>query len=368
MRSVAFYISGHGFGHASRQVEIVNAFGARHPDAGILIRSAAARWLLERTIQVPFELDARPCDTGIFQIDSLHLDAERSLIDAREFYATLDARADEEARLLRDRGVRLVIVDAPPLGCEAAAHAGVPSFVVSNFTWDWIYAEYAELLPLAPDLIPTIQRAYRKARGAWRLPIHGGFDAFETILDCPFVARHADPSRSRQDVLRALHLPSHRRIALMSFGGYGTKGLALDALDCLDDWTVVLTGRPEDRRHEGRLRIIADSDIYDAGLRYCDLVHAADVVVTKPGYGIVSECIANDTAIVYTPRGRFAEYPVMVREMPKYLRCAPLDNESLLAGRWREALDRAVHAPPPPARPRTDGADVIAEMMGAAVS
>src|SRR5262249_34149832 len=202
----------------------------------------------------------------------------------------------------------------------------------------------------------------------WRLPIHGGFDAFETILDCPFVARHADPSRSRQDVLRALHLPSHRRIALMSFGGYGTKGLALDALDCLDDWTVVLTGRPEDRRHAGRLRIIADSDIYDAGLRYCDLVHAADVVVTKPGYGIVSECIANDTAIVYTPRGRFAEYPVMVREMPKYLRCAPLDNESLLAGRWREALDRAVHAPPPPARPRTHGADVIAEMMGAAVS
>src|SRR5262249_32901456 len=147
VRSVAFYISGHGFGHASRQVEIVNAFGARHPDAGILIRSAAARWLLERTIQVPFELDARPCDTGIFQIAARPPAPGRSRTAARGFSATLDARADEEARLLRARGVRLVIVDAPPLGCEAAAHAGVPSFVVSNFTWDWIYAEYAELLP-----------------------------------------------------------------------------------------------------------------------------------------------------------------------------------------------------------------------------
>ena len=32
-------------------------------------------------------------------------------------------------------------------------------------------------------------------------------------------------------------------------------------------------------------------------------MRAADVVVTKPGYGIISECIANDTAILYTSRG-----------------------------------------------------------------
>src|SRR5262249_56259545 len=93
-------------------------------------------------------------------------------------------------------GVGLGIVDAPPLGCEAAARAGVPSFVVSNFTWDWIYAEYAELLPLAPDLIPTIQRAYRKARGAWRLPIHGGVGAFQAVPPCPFVPPPPPPPPS----------------------------------------------------------------------------------------------------------------------------------------------------------------------------
>ena len=30
--------------------------------------------------------------------------------------------------------------------------------------------------------------------------------------------------------------------------------------------------------------------------------------MTKPGYGIISECVANGTAILYTSRGRFAEY------------------------------------------------------------
>ena len=101
-----------------------------------------------------------------------------TIAQADRFYATLDARAEDEAAQLRARGVRLVVADAPPLGCAAAARAGIPSVVVSNFTWDWIYAEYREYLDSAPELIPTIQAAYRLAEAAWRLPMHGGFETF----------------------------------------------------------------------------------------------------------------------------------------------------------------------------------------------
>ena len=55
--------------------------------------------------------------------------------------------------------------------------------------------------------------------------------------------------------------------------------------------------------------MIDESAMYDRGYRYEDLVRAVDVVVTKPGYGIISECIANDTALLYTSRGDFREYP-----------------------------------------------------------
>ena len=43
------------------------------------------------------------------------------------------------------------------------------------------------------------------------------------------------------------------------------------------------------------------------------------MVLTKPGYGIVSDCIGCSTRIVYTDRGDFPEYPVMVAEMPRYV-------------------------------------------------
>jgi L-arabinokinase len=361
--AVAFYISGHGFGHASRQIEIINTLAALRPDISIVLRSTVAPWLLERNIDSPFVLDNRPCDTGVVQIDSLHLDAAETIARAGDFYRTLDARADADAEILRRHDVAVVIADAPPLACAAAARAGVPSFVVSNFTWDWIYAEYAEHLDRAPGLIPAIQAAYRSASGAWRLPMHGGFETFDDAwlaeapaargrLDIPFVARHARHERDETRTRLGL-LPLGRRLALPSFGVYGVQGLDLDGIDARETWEVV--------------RDIHEQRLYDRGLRYEDLVGAVDVVLTKPGYGILSECVANDTAVVYTPRGRFAEYPVLVREMPKYLRCTCLDNDALLAGRWREALDAVIAAPPPPERPRTDGAGIVADMIAARV-
>jgi len=362
---LAFYISGHGYGHASRQIEIINACARRMPHARIFIRSSASRRLFDRTVNAPFDLDDRPCDTGVVQIDSLRLDEAATIRQAAEFHQTFDARARAEADFLKSRGVRVVISDAPALGCAAAAVAGMPSVVISNFTWDWIYEEYAEQLASAPDLVPTIQRAYRQADAAWRLPMHGGFETFSRIEDVPFVARHA--THSREDTRKALGLPLDRRLALASFSVYGADGIDLARLDSTREWDVVVTGNGDAPPPAAGTRFIHEPSLYAAGLRYEDLVAACEVVVTKPGYGILSECIANGTAIVYTSRGRFVEYDVLVREMPRYLRCAYLDQTSLFAGRWRAALDAAVNARPPAETPTTNGADVIAEMISAAV-
>jgi hypothetical protein len=366
MSSIAFYISGHGFGHASRQIQIINALGARLPDVRIFLRTSAARWLLDRTIAPPFNVDAEPSDIGVVQLDSLRLDARATIEQAREFYRAIDERAEKEAAKLRAHRAALVISDAPPLASAAAAAAGVPSIVVSNFTWDWIYQEYREYLPGAPQLIPAIQEAYRQACAAWRLPMHGGFDTFQTVIDVPFVARHAQ--RERVETRTRLGLPTlKRRLALSSFGGYGVSALDLSSLDCLDAWDVVVTGRSAPGPLPRGVHFINEEHIYASGLRYEDLVHAVDAVVTKPGYGIISECIANDTPIVYTSRGRFPEYDVLVRELPRYLRNAYIDQHRLRAGRWRAALDAAVNAPVPPEHPRTDGATIIANMIASTI-
>jgi hypothetical protein len=103
--------------------------------------------------------------------------------------------------------------------------------------------------------------------------------------------------------------------------------------------------------------------MYDAGVRYEDLVAASEAVVTKPGYGIVAESIANDAAILYTSRGHFPEYEVMVEEMPKYVRSAFINHDDLFAGKWETHLDKLLAQPKPKKKAETNGADVAADIL-----
>ena len=338
-------MSGHGFGHASRAIEVINALVDRRPNLHIIIRSSVAPWLVERTARPGVKFCSVEVDTGIIQLDSLHLDAPASITRAEAFMSTFDARVADEVQFLREHRAVLAVSDLPPLGIAAANAARIPAIASGNFTWDWIYAHYES----GEKLASQIGAVYRNTTLALRLPMWGGFETMPDVRDIPFVARHS--ARDRSEVRAALGLPHSKRIVLASFGGYGLAGLNEAALLAMKGYHVLLPG------------MIDEQAMYDRGYRYEDLVRAVDVVVTKPGYGIISECIANDTALLYTSRGDFREYPVLVDAMPKYLRSAFIDHHDLFGGNWEPHLDALLAQPPLPTRPDTNGAEVAADIL-----
>jgi L-arabinokinase len=136
------------------------------------------------------------------------------------------------------------------------------------------------------------------------------------------------------------------------------------------DWTLVLTDRIQAMDAAAtppNVVYLPEHTFRDAGFRYEDLISAVDVVVSKPGYGIVSECITCDKPLLYTSRGVFSEYDVFVREMPRYLRCQFIGHDALFAGRWRDALERVRALPPAPERIASNGAEVAAEALATAL-
>jgi hypothetical protein len=339
---IVFYISGHGFGHAARDIELILALKARRPTARLVVRSSVAARLFTPLAGLDgVDVQRVETDSGITQIDSLTIDEDDTVRRAAAFYAQFDAHVDREAAVLKRADADLVVGDVPPLAFAAAARAGVRSVAIGNFTWDWIYSIYPAFDRVAPDVIPTIRRAYATATSALRLPLHGGFEPMAAVTrDIPFIARQS--RRERSETRKALGLTGERPIALASFGAYGAD-LPVDRLLKSDRFALV------DPRREP-----------PPGFVYQDLVAAADVVVSKPGYGIVSECVANRSALLYTSRGRFIEYDLFVREMPRVLRCRYISQEDLLAGRWADGVDALLAQAAPPENPRVDGAEVAA--------
>ena len=225
--TIAFYISGHGFGHASRSIEVINALVDRRADLRVIVRSQVAPWLFQRTARPAVQLMPVETDTGVVQIDSLNLDAKATIGRARAFMASFDARVAAEAEFLRAHDATMVIADLPPLGIAAAQAAGLPAIAYGNFTWDWIYANYKG----GAGLAQRIGEIYSHTTLALRLPMWGGFETMPEVRDIPFVARHSH--RDRDDTRRALAIPLRERVVLVSFGGYGLQW-RLEANRCRD--------------------------------------------------------------------------------------------------------------------------------------
>jgi len=362
---IVFYVSGHGFGHAVRAAEVMRAILDRSPGTRIHVRSGAPRWLFPEDDRV--SASRVHLDVGVVQENSLTLDPAATLARMEAILGEGDAILAREAAVLRDLGCRIVVGDIPPLAFPAAARAAVPSVAIANFSWDWIYRAY---LPAAPAFGPIIEKMaaqYGTATLLLRLPFHGDLSAFPRHRDIPLIARRASLPRAEQR--RRLGLDASP-VALLSFGGFGLYELPVGRMARENPaWRFLVPWRPEGDL-PGNVRCFDGRR-----LRHEDLVAAADVVVTKPGYGIVAECLANGARVLYTSRGDFPEYPILVEALERHARARYISPDALLEGAVGEALDALLAqegavAPLPPAA--FEGAAVAAaailEMAGASIS
>jgi UDP:flavonoid glycosyltransferase YjiC (YdhE family) len=358
---VLCYVSGHGFGHAARVAEVLRALRARRPDVACAIRSPLARWFFDFNLGFSCMHGEARLDVGAVQADSLAVDLQAT----QRAYAAIDADAerliDAEIAAVAPQRPAVVFADIPALAFEIARRLSVPGIAMANFSWDWIYADYAQVLPGFAPLVAALRAAYGRATLLLRLPLHGDLSAFPRIRDLPLVARRA--GRDRSAVRAALGLPRDQRLVLISFGGLG---LRLPRAPRLAGVTFVVTGGAAiDDVPPSGWRAVTHAEMTGAGVRYEDLVGACDVVMTKPGYGIVADCIANGTPMLYTERGRFAEYDCLVSGIHSHLPNAFISRDDLQAGRWAAGLDRLFSEPRRAPGIRIDGAEVAAETLAA---
>ncbi len=338
MKKLRYYISGHGLGHASRSCHIINTLRRRHPECFVEVVSDAHEWFFRGFLDPSVPVRRQTMDLGVLQRDSLVMHEELTLQRYREFLPVREQLVREEAQSLREDGVNLVVADIPAAAFAAAARAGIAGVGISNFTWDWIYQGIAERHPAYQDVLDSLEADYRQATRLLRLPFHGGFPAIEVLEDLPLVARRG--SRDPRAIRLALDVPADCRLGLVSFGGFGLQEYDFDRLAALKNW--IFMTEAEQNWQSPNLRTLP------TGLfAYPDLVRAADAVITKPGYGIVSEAIANDTPVLYTSRGDFREQAVLVAGLQRYARSRYIDNKALRSGDWGAALEKLLGQPAP---------------------
>ena len=217
----------------------------------------------------PDTLSQAEVDTGVVQIDSLHLDEQATLERAAMFYATFRSVRRRGRSAARRRTLRRV--GRAPAGLRRRCARSRSFGCRRNFTWDWIYEAYDE--DRAAGAGATSGKAAYHPRGAgWRLPMHGGFATFQSIIDVPFVPGTRDTTA---DVRKALGLRLTATRACRRSAGYGAEAIDLRGWTAFRTATILVTvtGPCGSATRVPPARASASgSALYAAGLRYEDLV------------------------------------------------------------------------------------------------
>lgn len=358
-RRVLFYVSGHGFGHARRAARVIAALRAVAPDIDVRVRTAAPARLFDGAVPPG---DVAPCDVdaGAAERSPLAVDADGTLDRIATVLGLRDQIVTAELAAMRDWRPGMIVADIPFLAGDVAAAAGVPCVGMSNFTWDWIAEPFVAARPDRRPLLDAVRRSYATMTAILRLPLGGVSDAFRQVVEVPLVANRA--TRDPADVLRALGIDAKddRPRALFGVRGAVPTATLAAAARAADDILLLCPAAAPGDVPPGVVPVALGTA---TGLDFSDVLAACDVVVGKMGYGLVAECIASGTALLWPRRTGFREDDVVERDGPRVMRMRELPLPDFQAGRWAEDIKAAAALPAPPDTMRTDGAETCARWI-----
>jgi L-arabinokinase len=379
VRNIAFYVTGHGLGHATRALGIINALlqtrlynihivssvpasffesnivtglspGTSSSDAkGSAEIGALSLQSSVGSIGGLYQLHHRTLDTGAIQSDALTVDPVETI---RRYHSNVHIHRDDmlstEVSFLTDNNIDLVLVDATPLACMAARLAGKRSVVISNFTWDYCYR--AMLDTISDSLAEADRESYQNMvdqssedyNGAdhyiqlpGQTPLPPGFHA-DRVIAGPLIYR---PSvRTAEEMLTDFRIPSDSKVLVLGFGGHkGSNQWILRDEYLPSGWVCLvlaangLTDFPSSRF----IPIPFDAHIPD-------VIAVADVMIGKLGYGTCSECLTNNTPLIYLRRSNWPEEQSLERLMLDNNAAVVMPESDFIAGAWESYLNAAL--------------------------
>ena len=349
-------ISGHGYGHAAQVVPVLNALHSLAPDLLAILRTTVPRAFFQDRLKGRWECQDIQQDVGCIQDGPLTVDVPATWAAHQQFHASWGERLATEVAAMQQAQPGLILSDTSYLALAAGAKAALPTVAMASLTWDDVLDSYRTPMDsFQQELIANIRQAYAQADLALRIAPGLAMSAFRQIRD---IGPIASPVPSQRETLRTMiGLAPQERLVLVGFGGIPLRRLPWDQMNAMSSFRFVVDGPVE----SGYSRIVS---LQNLPFRFGTLLASVDLVMTKPGYGTVIDCVASQIPLVYIRRYNFADEPLLVDYIARYGRGVELAMDDFHSGTWQRSLEQALSLPlPPETPPAPTGADEAARLL-----
>ncbi len=354
---IVVYVSGHGFGHAIRIAEVIATLGRQRPNWHFDVRTRVSPDLFQGpAVQVhPLETGPGVAETA----GTLAIDRDRTVRLVAQFLRNAEELVESEAAYVSKANATVIVADIPFLAGEISHRTGVPCVGIGNFTWDWVYEPYFEDQPRIHQAnLDRIRDAYGKMQLFLRLPMSHDTRVFKSILDVGLVCRHSKKNRETTCGLLGVDVQDSKPLVFVGMRGQLPVKVLAEAAERSPDVNFVWLGQDSVKGLANVKDFIPNED-----LTYTDVLAASDVVISKLGYGIIADCVANRTGILFPPRFGFREDELLRPAAFKYLRASEISLDDYESGRWSTRLGELIRSDAPGHSLATSGAEDCAKQI-----
>jgi len=299
LKTIAYYISDYGYGHATRSTAIIRELLKQNENVKIIICHSFALGFLQESFRHEHSVTFREAATDVGYVlkeNSLEPDAKLLNNNVSSYVSEFSLKLTQETHFMKEENVSLVISDISPLGIASAAALNVPSLGLSNFTW---YTAYEGLIE--ERLLTFLHEQYNQMTYHFSLACsnepHRGIEENQSF---GFYSRELDDyevERIRKEID-----PTGK--SQIIYFGLGMK-VDIGTLSELPIWQspnckfIVSSNVNVDHPNVYRIpKNAVETQHY---------VAAADLVLTKAGWATISEAVCAGVPLLITNRSSMKE-------------------------------------------------------------
>ena len=326
--TVLFYISSHGFGHATRTIALTQEF----IKIGIycIFSSDRPSFLFRNLNKKYFKIRNKKIDFGLVHKNWAETDFSVTLTELKKIINRKEQIFTEEIEYCKRNNIDLIISDIPFLPFEVADRLNIYSIAVSNFNWFYIYDSLNKHKP--HPILNEIKKMYLKADKTLRLPFSSPKSMIDDLktIKTGILAKNAIYKKS--ETRRRYKIPKNHKIVLLTLRP-GDK-VPIEPKDILKKKNIILISKFE-LKHKNHRKISADTD-------FSALIGACDLIISKTGYSTLAESVQANKAVIYFNRLDFPEDKILINEMKNYPKGYFIPYEKLSNVDWSVIIDNVL--------------------------
>ncbi len=352
---VAYFITPHGFGHAARACAVMEALHRAKLDVVFEIFTTVPEWFFRESLDCKIDYHPFTSDVGLIQKNSMQEDIPGTLQHLKDYYPFPQKIMDSCCKILTERNVKTVLCDISPIAIKIAKKCNLPSVLIENFTWDWIYAGYPSYKAQFKPFIDGFQKAFSQVNFHIQAkPVSTPYDHVD--LESAPVSRA--PREKRGLVRKKLGLNNHQTLILITMGGIPGEFAFIQELARFPQYQFLIPGAANHTSRQNNVILLPHhSEFY-----HPDLVNASDLVIGKVGYSTLAETYHANIPFIYLARKSFRESACLVDFIQQKMVGMEISEDQFQSVQWIDAISSLLNQKKQPHSDQ-NGANQIAQFL-----